>query len=160
MSPVFAGREAELAVLGRAFEMRATACRARCWSARRSAGGKSRLVNEFAARVAGRALVLAGGCVELAGTGLPYAPFTAALRGLVRERGPAGVTGLLGGRGAGELAALLPEFGAPPRALTRLRPAPGCSSCCLACSRRWRSGGRWCWWWRTCTGPTTPPVTC
>jgi hypothetical protein len=34
-------------------------------------GGKSRLVGDFAA--AGRALVLAGGCVELSAAGLPYA---------------------------------------------------------------------------------------
>ena len=114
MSPVFAGREAELAVLGRAFENAGDGVPGTVLVGAEVGGGKSRLVDEFAARVAGRALVLAGGCVELAGTGLPYAPFTAALRGLVRERGPAWVTGLLGGRGAGELAALLPEFGTPP----------------------------------------------
>ncbi len=46
--------------------------------------------------------------------GLPYAPFTAALRQLIRERGTAGVAELLSGRDTGELAVLLPEFGAPP----------------------------------------------
>ena len=45
-------------------------------------GGKSRLVTEFTATVADRAMVLAGGCVELGAGGLPYAPFTAALRRL------------------------------------------------------------------------------
>ena len=114
MSPVFAGREAELAVLGRAFEDAAGGVPGTVLVGAEAGGGKSRLVGEFAARVAGRALVLGGGCVDLAGAGLPYAPFTAALRGLVRERGPAGVTGLLGGRDAGELAGLLPEFGTPP----------------------------------------------
>ena len=114
MSPVFAGREAELAVLGRAFENAGDGVPGTVLVGAEAGGGKSRLVGEFAARVAGRALVLTGGCVELAGAGLPYAPFTAALRGRVRERGPAWVTGLLGGRDAGELAALLPEFGAPP----------------------------------------------
>ena len=114
MSPVFAGREAELAVLGRAFENAGDGVPGTVLVGAEAGGGKSRLVGEFAARVAGRALVLTGGCVELAGAGLPYAPFTAALRGLVRERGPAWVTGLLGGRDAGELAALLPEFGTPP----------------------------------------------
>ena len=77
-------------------------------------GGKSRLVAEFTARVRGRALVLAGGCVDLGVAGLPYAPFTAALRELVRERGAAEVTGLLPGHDAGELAGLLPELGSPP----------------------------------------------
>ena len=113
MSPVFAGREAELAVLGRAFEDAAGGVPGTVLVGAEAGGGKSRLVGEFATRVAGRALVLAGGCVDLAGAGLPYAPFTAALRGLVRERGPAAVTGLLGGRDAGELAGLLPEFGTP-----------------------------------------------
>ncbi len=40
--------------------------------------------------------------------------FTAALRDLVREQGPAEVTGLLPGHDAGELAGLLPELGSPP----------------------------------------------
>ena len=60
-------------------------------------GGKSRLVAEFATQVRGRALVLAGGCVDLGAAGLPYAPFTAALRDLVRQRGAGEVTGLLPG---------------------------------------------------------------
>ena len=77
-------------------------------------GGKSRLVAEFTSRVGDRALVLAGGCVDLGGSGLPYAPFTAALRELVRQRGAGEVAGLLPGRAAGELASLLPELGSPP----------------------------------------------
>jgi predicted ATPase len=64
--------------------------------------------------VADRALVLAGGCVELSAAGLPYAPFTAGLRQLVRQRGAGEVAALLGGRGTEELAGLLPEFGHPP----------------------------------------------
>ena len=78
-------------------------------------GGKSRLVAEFTSRVGDRALVLAGGCVDLGATGLPYAPFTAALRELVRQRGAGAVAGLLPGGAAGELASLLPELGGPPR---------------------------------------------
>ena len=77
-------------------------------------GGKSRLVAEFTMRVADRALVLVGGCVDLGATGLPYAPFTAALRELVRQRGAGQVAGLLPGGAAGELASLLPELGSPP----------------------------------------------
>ena len=77
-------------------------------------GGKSRLVAEFTTQLRGRALVLAGACVDLGVAGLPYAPFTAALRELVRERGAAEVTGLLPGHDAGELAGLLPELGSPP----------------------------------------------
>ena len=115
VSPVFAGRETELRVLARAFDDAADDRPGTVLVSAEAGGGKSRLVGEFAARLDGRALVLAGGCVELAGAGLPYAPFTAALRGLVRERGPAWVTGLLGGRDTGELARLLPDFGAPPQ---------------------------------------------
>jgi DNA-binding CsgD family transcriptional regulator len=77
-------------------------------------GGKSRLAQEFAARVADRALVLAGGCVDMGVAGLPYAPFTAVLRELVRARGVADVAALLPGQDSGGLAWLLPEFGAAP----------------------------------------------
>jgi predicted ATPase len=114
VSPVFAGREAELSVLASAFDDAADGQPGTVLVGAEAGGGKSRLVSEFAARLDGRALVLAGGCVELSAAGLPYAPFTAALRQLARERGAAGVAALLSGRDTGELAALLPEFGPPP----------------------------------------------
>ena len=114
MSPVFAGREAELTVLASAFDDAAGGWPRMVLVGAEAGGGKSRLVDEFAAGLAGRALVLAGGCVELSAAGLPYAPFTAALRQLVRQRGAADVSALLGGRDTGELAGLLPEFGRPP----------------------------------------------
>ena len=114
VSPVFAGRAGELAVLGEAFTAAARGTPAVVLLGAEAGGGKSRLAAEFATRVAGRAHVLAGGCVELSGPGLPYAPFTAALRQLVRDRGAAEVTALLPGPAAGELAALLPGLGAPP----------------------------------------------
>jgi DNA-binding CsgD family transcriptional regulator/tetratricopeptide (TPR) repeat protein len=113
VSPVFAGREAELAVLAGVFDDAASGVPGTVLVGAEAGGGKSRLVGEFAARVEGRALVLAGGCVELSAAGLPYAPVTAVLRQLVRERGAAGVAGLLPGDAAGELAGLLPEFGTP-----------------------------------------------
>jgi DNA-binding CsgD family transcriptional regulator/tetratricopeptide (TPR) repeat protein len=114
MSPVFAGRESELAVLTGAFEAAAGGAPATVLLGAEAGGGKSRLVTEFTMRVAGRALLLAGGCVQVSAAGLPYAPFTAALRELVRERDAAEVASLVPGSGAGELALLLPEFGAPP----------------------------------------------
>ena len=112
VSPVFAGRGAELAVLANAFEEAAGGLPRVVLVGAEAGGGKSRLVGEFTARVSGQTLVLAGGCVELSTAGLPYAPFTAAVRQLVRQRGAAEVAALLGGRGTGELAGLLPEFGA------------------------------------------------
>jgi DNA-binding CsgD family transcriptional regulator/tetratricopeptide (TPR) repeat protein len=114
ISPVFAGRGAELAALTGAFQEAAGGTPRTVLLGGEAGVGKSRLAGEFAARVRDGALVLAGGCVELSTGSLPYAPFGAALRELVRERGPAEVTALLPGQAAGELAGLLPEFGAPP----------------------------------------------
>jgi len=114
MSPVFAGRDGELAALAGAFEEAAGGTPRTVLLGGEAGVGKSRLAGEFAARVRDRALVLAGGCVELSTASLPYAPFGAALRELVRERGTAEVAALLPGQAAGELAGLLPEFGAPP----------------------------------------------
>jgi DNA-binding CsgD family transcriptional regulator len=114
VSPLFAGRETELAALAGAFETAAAGTPAAVLLGAEAGGGKSRLAAEFAARVRDRALVLAGGCVELTAAALPYAPFVGALRQLTRERGAADVAALLPGPGAGELARLLPGFGAPP----------------------------------------------
>ncbi|MDA2815041.1 AAA family ATPase [Nocardiopsis sp. RSe5-2] len=72
--------------------------------------GKSRLLREYA-RVRPMRRAVAGGCPELGVEGLPYAPFTAALRRLVRD----GAAPASGGRGGPrELARLLPELGPAP----------------------------------------------
>jgi predicted ATPase len=75
--------------------------------------GKTRLISEFAARagaVGGRILI--GGCLELGTDGLPFGPFTAMLRHLVREVGADEIVGMLpgSGRATRELARLLPEL--------------------------------------------------
>ena len=111
VSPVLVGREAEAAVLLGALEVAAGGLPQVVLVGAEAGGGKSRLVGEVTARVRDRALVLAGGCVVLGAAGLPYAPITAALRGLVRELGVDGTTGLLPGGDAGELAVLVPELG-------------------------------------------------
>jgi DNA-binding CsgD family transcriptional regulator/tetratricopeptide (TPR) repeat protein len=113
VSPVFAGREAELTLLADAFEDAAAGTPRTVLAGAEAGGGKSRLVTEFTGTVGDRALVLTGACVELGAGGLPYAPFTAALRQLVRARGAAEVAGLLPGQAAGELGVLLPGFGTP-----------------------------------------------
>ena len=123
-SPVFAGRDTEMAVLARAFAEATAGVPGAVLIGAEAGGGKSRLVNEFTGSVREKALVLAGGCVEVSGAGLPYAPFTALLRELVRSRGTDGVAALLPGGQADELAMLLPEFGALPSGdpeLTRAR---------------------------------------
>jgi DNA-binding CsgD family transcriptional regulator len=79
--------------------------------------GKTRLIGEFtaAARDAG-IRVLTGACLELGADGLPFSPFTAMLRDLVKEVGPSEIARLLSGSGraARELARLLPEVAADP----------------------------------------------
>ncbi|HEY2268011.1 MAG TPA: AAA family ATPase [Streptosporangiaceae bacterium] len=114
VSPVFAGREAELALLASALADASGGTPRTVLTGAEAGGGKSRLITEFAATAGDRALILTGGCVGLGAGGLPYAPFTAALRQLVRARGAAEVAGLLPGQAAGELGVLLPGFGAPP----------------------------------------------
>jgi predicted ATP-dependent serine protease len=60
VSPVFAGQEAKLAVLSSAFDDAVGGVPSIVLVGAEAGGGKSRLMGEFAARVAGRALVLAG----------------------------------------------------------------------------------------------------
>jgi predicted ATPase len=114
VSPVILGREAEAGVLEGAFDAAADRMPQVVLVGAEAGGGKSRLVSEFTARVRDRALVLDGGCVPLGAAGLPYAPVTAALRGLVRDRGAGWITGLLPGGDAGELTVLVPELGSLP----------------------------------------------
>lgn len=77
--------------------------------------GKTRLVREFTDRVADRARILAGGCVERGADGLPFAPFTAALRGLTAGLGRTRLDDLLPAGGPGELPRVLPGLGKPDR---------------------------------------------
>ncbi|MCX0246189.1 helix-turn-helix transcriptional regulator [Streptomyces drozdowiczii] len=72
--------------------------------------GKTRLVEEFLALAARRdAVVAVGGCVEIGADGLPYAPFSTALRALHRAL-PDEMAAACAGQ-EGELARLLPELG-------------------------------------------------
>jgi len=72
--------------------------------------GKTRLVEEFLAVAARRDTVVAvGGCVEIGAEGLPYAPFSTALRALRRAL-PEEMAAACAGQ-EGELARLLPELG-------------------------------------------------
>jgi len=124
-SPVFVGRDAELALLARALDVAAGGTAGTVLVGGESGAGKSRLIREFAAKAGDRTLVLVGGCVAVSAAALPYAPITAVLRELVRSRGAAEVAALLPGNQAAELAALLPAFGDQPAggdpAMTRAR---------------------------------------
>ena len=92
--------------------------------------GKTRLIGEFTGTARGAGVrVLTGACLELGADGLPFSPFTAMLRDLVREAGPAEIAALLpsSGRAARELARLLPELTAdrPPGEPAAASPAAG-----------------------------------
>ncbi|WP_371781184.1 AAA family ATPase [Streptosporangium subroseum] len=114
VSPVFVGRKTELADLAEAFEQARKNAAATVLLGGEAGVGKSRLIGCFAERAAGDgAHVLIGGCVELSTEGLAYAPFTAAIRQLVRESSAEEVAALLPEGGARDLARLLPEFGEP-----------------------------------------------
>ncbi|MEV2252691.1 AAA family ATPase [Streptomyces sp. NPDC050147] len=119
VSPVFVGRSDELGVLNDAL--------ARAKGTTPGTGepqalllggeagvGKTRLIEEFtaAARAEG-AVVALGGCVEIGADGLPFAPFSSALRSLRRQL-PDEVDAAVADQ-EGELARLLPELGEAPQ---------------------------------------------
>jgi hypothetical protein len=112
--PTFVGRRAESARLAAALDRAAAATPTVVLVGGEAGVGKSRLVGELAAgaRAAG-ATVLAGGCVELGGEGLPFAPVVAALRMLAGGLGDAELATLVPGPARSGLARLLPELGPP-----------------------------------------------
>ncbi|MFJ2827236.1 AAA family ATPase [Streptomyces sp. NPDC087263] len=110
VSPVFVGRAEELGVLHEALA-RAAAGEPQALLLGGEAGvGKTRLIEEFATS-AGRegAIVACGGCVEIGADGLPFAPFSTALRAL-RRLLPDELSAAAAGQ-EDELARLLPELG-------------------------------------------------
>jgi DNA-binding CsgD family transcriptional regulator/tetratricopeptide (TPR) repeat protein len=114
VSPVFVGREEELTHLFHAFDEARAGAATAVLIGGEAGVGKSRLVQRFAQQATADGVkVLFGGCVELSSEGLAYAPFTAALRQLVRERGTSHISALLPEGAERDLARLLPEFGEP-----------------------------------------------
>jgi DNA-binding CsgD family transcriptional regulator len=114
-SPVLVGRAAEMAALEAALETVRQGEPAAVLIGGEAGMGKTRLISEFTATASGTGVrVLTGACLELGADGLPYSPFTAMLRDLVREAEPSEIASLLpgGGRAARELARLLPELAA------------------------------------------------
>ncbi|MGW4565079.1 helix-turn-helix transcriptional regulator [Streptomyces sp. NPDC004561] len=119
VSPVFVGRADELATLNDALARAAGETSPACGTGGEpqalllggEAGvGKTRLVEEFTAAAARRhAVVAVGGCVEIGADGLPFAPFSAALRAL-RDARPEEFAAAATGQEE-ELARLLPELG-------------------------------------------------
>lgn len=114
VSPVFVGRADELAVLTDALT-RAARSEPQAMLIGGEAGvGKTRLTEEFLGEAARRGAVVAvGGCVEIGAEGLPFAPFSTALRTLHR-RLPEELAAAAAGQ-EDELARILPELGDTPR---------------------------------------------
>jgi AAA ATPase domain len=112
VSPVMVGRGGELARLRQLSDLACAGSPGVVLLAGEAGVGKTRLITEFTAGLGDRAVLLSGGCVDLGGAGLAYAPFTAALRGLVRKVGAEDVAALLPGGGPAELGRLLPALGA------------------------------------------------
>lgn len=109
VSPVFVGRTDELDTLNDALA-RARAGEPQALLLGGEAGvGKTRLVEEFAAAAEPHAVVAVGGCVEIGADGLPFAPFSAALRAL-RDALPEEFAAAAHGQEE-ELARLLPDLG-------------------------------------------------
>ncbi|MCO5968566.1 helix-turn-helix transcriptional regulator [Actinoallomurus soli] len=108
VSAVLAGRGDELAFLNRALREAPGALLV----GGEAGVGKSRLIKEFL-DANPEVRTLCGGCLQISAEGLPFAPFSAMLRRLVREIGVDGVAALLPGGTPAGLARLLPEFGRP-----------------------------------------------
>lgn len=110
VSPVFVGRADELAVLVDALT-RAAGQEPQALLVGGEAGvGKTRLTEEFLCEATRRGAVVAvGGCVEVGAEGLPFAPFSTALRSLRRQL-PDELAAAAAGQ-EDELARILPELG-------------------------------------------------
>ena len=112
-SPTFIGRAAELGQL-EAARRRAAAVPAVVVVGGEAGVGKTRLVDEFArlCRAEG-ARVLVGGCIDLGGEGVPFAPVIQALRTMLRVFEPEAALHWIG-HDRNDLARLLPELGGLP----------------------------------------------
>ncbi|MET7618603.1 AAA family ATPase [Streptomyces sp. NPDC005408] len=113
VSPVFVGRAGELTALNDALARAAggTAGEPQALLIGGEAGvGKTRLVEELLTEAChSQAVVAVGGCVEIGADGLPFAPFSTALRALHRQL-PKELAAAAAGQ-EDELARLLPELG-------------------------------------------------
>jgi DNA-binding CsgD family transcriptional regulator/tetratricopeptide (TPR) repeat protein len=103
----FVGRVRELALLGEVLARAIGGEPALVLIGGEAGVGKTRLAEQLAAAAAGQGVrVLRGGCVPLGEEGLPFAPVTEALRGLVGQDAPDEVAAVVG-PGHGELGWLL-----------------------------------------------------
>jgi predicted ATPase len=111
-SPVLVGRRKELGWLGAALARVRSGSPSALLIGGDAGVGKTRLVAEFGAAAGPAARVLTGRCPELGTVGVPFAPFVAVVRELVRDRALAELIGSAGH----ELLRWLPDLGAPAAA--------------------------------------------
>jgi DNA-binding NarL/FixJ family response regulator len=110
VSPVFVGRETELAALTATLEAALAGDPAIVLLSGEAGVGKTRLVEEAAGRAnTAGARVLAGSCIEMGGEGLPFGPLAQVLRALMRETSPEELDAFIG-PARSELAQVLPDL--------------------------------------------------
>ena len=110
VSPVFVGRDAELAALTAALDAAVAGDPAVVLLSGEAGVGKTRLVEEAAERAsAAGARVLAGSCIEMGGEGLPFGPLAHAFRSLMRDASPEELDAYIG-PARSELAQVLPDL--------------------------------------------------
>src|SRR3954449_5268864 len=110
VSPLFIGREEELGTLTAALATAVAGTPTVVLLGGEAGVGKTRLVEEAAARArAAGARVLAGSCIELGGEGLPFGPLAHAFRELMRDTAPEELDALLG-PARSEFARVLPDL--------------------------------------------------
>ena len=110
VSPVFVGRDAELAALTAALDAAVAGDPAVVLVSGEAGVGKTRLVEEAAERAsAAGARVLAGSCIEMGGEGLPFGPLAHVFRSLMRDTSPEELDAFIG-PARSELAQVLPEL--------------------------------------------------
>ncbi len=113
-SPVFVGRSQQIESLNEALARATSGEPEAIFLAGEAGVGKTRLVSEFEQlAIEAGAQFLIGGCVDVGGSELPYAPLLGALRILVGTVEPEALEELAGAS-AGELRRLLPEIAAGP----------------------------------------------
>jgi DNA-binding CsgD family transcriptional regulator len=110
VSPVFIGRQHEMASLVVPMRRAQDGDPAVILIGGEAGVGKTRLVGELAGQASAAGVrVLTGQCIELGAQGLPLAPLVGALRALARGTSPGELEELFGPAGQG-LGRLLPEF--------------------------------------------------
>jgi len=110
VSPVFVGRNGEMASLAAQMQRARSGDAAFALIGGEAGVGKTRLVDELAAQASDAGfMVLVGHCIELGAEGLPLAPLVDALRALARSAPADELAELLGPARRG-LARLLPEL--------------------------------------------------